>query len=58
MLTLCLTTLPRLARGRRVTFTSGTALSETQIKDLQITQSDGPAILGLAVPHLFRTAER
>jgi hypothetical protein len=28
----------RLAPGRRVTFTSGTALSETQIKVLQITQ--------------------
>jgi predicted anti-sigma-YlaC factor YlaD len=47
-----------LAPGRRVTFTSGTALSEAQIKDLQITQPDGPAILGLAVPRLFRTGDR
>jgi hypothetical protein len=32
-----------LAPGRRVTFTSATALSEAQIKDLQITQPDGPS---------------
>jgi len=44
--------------GRRVIFTSGTALSETQIKNLQITQSNGPAILALGVPRLFRTADR
>jgi hypothetical protein len=31
----------RGSRRRRVTFTSGTALSETQIKDLQITQPTG-----------------
>jgi hypothetical protein len=48
----------RLAPGRRITFTSGTALSETQIKDLQITQPNGPAILGLAVSRLLRTADR
>jgi hypothetical protein len=48
----------RLVPGRRVTFTSGTALSETQVKDLQITQPNGPAILGLAVPRFLRTAHR
>ena len=37
----------RLAPGRRVIFTSGTALSEGQIKNLQITQPNGPAILVL-----------
>lgn len=37
----------RLAPGRRVIFTSGTALAETQIKNLQITQPNGPAILTL-----------
>jgi hypothetical protein len=48
----------RLTPGGRVTFASGTALSETQITDLQITQPNGPAILGLAVPRLLRTADR
>ena len=48
----------RLTPSRRVTFTSGTALSETQIKDLQITQPNGSAILGLAVPRMIRTADR
>ena len=37
----------RLAPGRRVIFTSGTALTEGQIKNLQITQPNGPAILAL-----------
>jgi hypothetical protein len=36
--------------GRRVIFTSGTALTETQIKNLQITQPNGRAILALRVP--------
>lgn len=44
----------RIVPGRRITFTSGTALSETQIKDVQITQPHGPAILGLAVQRLSR----
>jgi hypothetical protein len=44
--------------GQRVIFTSGTALTETQIKNLQITQPDGPAILALGVPRFFRTADR
>jgi Putative zinc-finger len=48
----------RLAPGRRVIFTSGTALTETQIKNLQITQPNGPAILALEVARLFRTAAR
>ena len=48
----------RLAPSQTVTFTSGTALSYTQIKDLQITQADGLAILSLAVPRLARTADR
>jgi len=48
----------RLARGRRVIFTSGTALTETQIKNLQITQPNGLAILGLRVPRLVRTPDR
>jgi len=39
----------RLAPGRRVIFTSGTVLTETQIKNLQITQSSGRAILALKV---------
>ncbi|HEX9033961.1 MAG TPA: hypothetical protein VF834_19140, partial [Streptosporangiaceae bacterium] len=39
----------QLAPGRRITFTSGTALTETQIKNLQITQPNGPAILALQV---------
>jgi hypothetical protein len=48
----------RLAPGRRVIFTTGTALTERQIKDLQITQPDGRAILALRVPRLFRTLDR
>lgn len=32
----------RLTPGQRVIFTSGTALTETQIKNLQITQPTGP----------------
>jgi hypothetical protein len=48
----------RLAPGRRVIFTSGTALTETQIKNLQITQPNGRAILALRVPRLFRTPGR
>jgi hypothetical protein len=36
----------------------GTALTETQIKNLQITQPNGPAILALEVSRLFRTADR
>ena len=48
----------RLAPGQRVIFTSGTALTETQIKNLQITQPNGPAILAFGVPRLFRTADR
>lgn len=39
----------RLAPGLKVIFTSGTALTETQIKNLQITQPDGRAILALSV---------
>ncbi len=37
----------RLAPGRKVIFTSGTVLTETQIKNLQITEPDGRAILAL-----------
>jgi Putative zinc-finger len=48
----------RLAPGRRVIFTSGTALTETQIKNLQITQPNGRAILALRVARLFRTSDR
>ena len=48
----------RLTPGQRVIFTSGTALTETQIKNLQITQPDGPAILDFGVPRLLRTADR
>jgi hypothetical protein len=40
----------RLAPGRRVIFTSGTVLTETQIKNLDITQPNGRAILALRVP--------
>jgi hypothetical protein len=40
----------RLAPGRRVIFTSGTVLTETQIESLQITQPNGRAILALKVP--------
>lgn len=45
----------RLVPGGRVTFTTGTALGETQIKNLQITERGGLAILSLAVPRLLRT---
>jgi hypothetical protein len=48
----------RLAPSRRIIFTSGTALTETQIKNLQITQPNGPAILTLGVARLSRTAGR
>ena len=48
----------RLAPGHRVIFTSGTALTETQIKNFQITQPNGLAILAFRVPRLFRTADR
>jgi hypothetical protein len=48
----------RLPSGRRVIFTSGTAPTETQIKNLQITQPNGPAILALGVSRLFRSADR
>jgi hypothetical protein len=48
----------RLAPGQRIIFTSGIALTETQIKNLQITQPNGPAILALGVPRLFRAADR
>jgi hypothetical protein len=48
----------RLGPGQRAIFTSGTALTETQIKNLQITQPNGPAILAFGVPRLFRTADR
>jgi len=48
----------RLIPGQRVIFTSGTALTETQIKNLQITQPNGPAILTFGVPRLFQTAGR
>lgn len=48
----------RLAPGQRVIFTSGTALTETQIKNLQITQPNGRAILALRVPRLTRTPDR
>ena len=40
----------RLAPGRRVMFTSGTVLAESQIKNIQITQPDGRAILVLKMP--------
>ncbi len=35
-----------------------TGLTEKQIKNLQITQPDGPAILAFGVPRIFRTADR
>ena len=38
-------------------FTCGTALAEKQIKNLQITQPNGPAILTFGVP-AFLTADR
>jgi hypothetical protein len=42
-----------LTPGRIVIFTSGTALTEIQIKNLQITQANGPAILALGAARLF-----
>jgi hypothetical protein len=48
----------QLTPGRKVIFTSGTALTGTQIKNLQITQPNGPAILTLGAARLFRTADR
>ena len=48
----------RLAPGRRVIFASGTALTESQIKNIQITQPNGPAILTLGVPGHSRAADR
>lgn len=42
----------RLVPGRRVIFTSGTVLSEAQIKNLQIAQPNGRAILALSVHRL------
>ena len=48
----------RLTPGQRVIFTSGTALTKTQIKNLQITPPNGPAVLAVGVPRLFRTADR
>ena len=48
----------RLAPGQRVIFTSGTALAPAQIKNLQVAQPDGSAILAFAVPRLSRTAGR
>jgi Putative zinc-finger len=48
----------RLAPGRRVIFATGTALTESQIKNLQITQPNGLAILALGVPGHSRTAGR
>ena len=38
----------RLAPGREVIFASGTVLTESQIKNLQITQPNGRAILALS----------
>ena len=48
----------RLVPRRKVIFTSGTALTETQIKNLQIVQPNGPAILALGVPSLLPAADR
>jgi Putative zinc-finger len=48
----------RLAPGRRVIFATGTALTESQIKNLQITQPNGLAILALGVPGHSRAARR
>jgi hypothetical protein len=48
----------RLARGQRVIFTSGTALTERQIKNLRITQPNGPAILAFGVSRLLQAADR
>jgi hypothetical protein len=47
-----------ICRRCRAIFTSGTAVTGTQIKNLQITQPNGPAILAFGVPRLFRTADR
>ena len=47
----------RLVPGQRVIFTSGTALTETQIKNLQITQPTGPPSSPWG-DLLFRTAGR
>ena len=47
-----------LAPGRKVIFTRGTVLAEAQIKNLQITQPNGRAILALTVPRLLRTPYR
>lgn len=46
-----------LAPGLRIIFTSGAALTETQIKDLQITRPNGRAILALRVSRLLRTPD-
>ena len=48
----------RLVPGQRVVFTSGTALTEAQIKNLQVTEPNGPAILALGEPRLSRAADR
>jgi Putative zinc-finger len=48
----------RLAPGRRVVFTSGIALTETEIKNLQIALPHGSAILALGVSGHLRTAHR
>jgi putative zinc finger protein len=48
----------RLVPGRKVVFTSGTALSGTQLENLQITQPSGAAILALAVSRPFRAPGR
>jgi hypothetical protein len=48
----------QLTPDRKVIFTSGTALTGTQIKNLQIIQPSGPAILTLGVARFFRTADR
>jgi len=45
-------------RRLRVIFTSGPALTETPIKNLQITRPNGPAILALGCPAPFRIADR
>jgi hypothetical protein len=39
----------RLVPGQRVIFNSGIALAAAQIKNIQITQPDGRAILALRV---------
>jgi hypothetical protein len=40
----------RLAAGQKVIFIGGTALAETQIKNLQIVEPNGRAILSFGVP--------